>query len=259
MPSAIHGDTDSPGNVNPQPARKRAPAGAVQSNFWVFFGSIWLLVGLPFVLLAGYFIQQERQLATSGQIVDATVLTKDVGRAGDSVHHSVTYRFTTADGRTFEGKSEIPEAAWNSLTERGPVSVQYLPNRPSVNRVVGATKMTLLLIFTFVGTLLSIAGGTIVAVSLRHARTRRRLLTAGVRAPATIAEVKPMNLRVNGRTQWRMKYEYRDYQSKSHRRSMYLNADEAMRWKPGDTGEILFDPDRPASSVWLGRVDEGAP
>jgi hypothetical protein len=38
------------------PRNKRTLARAMQRHFWVFFGSIWLLVGLPFVLIAGYFI-----------------------------------------------------------------------------------------------------------------------------------------------------------------------------------------------------------
>ena len=36
---------------------------------------------------------------------------------------------------------------------------------------------------------------------------------------------------------------------------MYLNADEARRWKAGDLGDVLFDPDRPDRAVWLGRSD----
>ena len=255
MPAAKH--DSSAGAQTAGTSARGAAASAAQSHFWVLFGSIWLAVGLPFVLLAGYFIFRERQLTSSGQIADGIVLTKNVGRSGDSIHHSVTYRFTTPDGTTFEGKSEISEASWSSLTERGSVPIQYLPHRPTVNRVVGATKITLLLIFSCAGVLLSIAGGTLITVSLRKARTRRRLLTAGVRAPATVAEVTPMNLRVNGRTQWRMKYDYQDYQNRRHRQSMYLNADEAMRWKAGDTGDVLFDPDRPQSAIWLGRPDEG--
>jgi len=190
-------------------------------------------------------------------VVEAMVLTKDVGKSGDSVHHSITYRFTTDDGRTLEGKSEVSESIWNAVTERGPVSVAYMPGRPSSNAVVGASKRTLLLIFSLAGLVLSTVGGTLVVVSLRKSRTARRLLTAGVRAPATVTEVRPLNLRVNGRTQWRLKYEYHDYQSRPYRRAMYLDADEAMHWKPGDTGDVLFDPDRPATSVWLGKVDEG--
>ncbi len=76
-----------------------------------------------------------------------------------------------------------------------------------------------------------------------------------MRAPATVAEVKDMNLRVNGRTQWRLKYDYHDFFNRAHQRSMYLDADEASLWKPGDAGEVLFDPDRPDRAIWLGRAD----
>ena len=233
---------------------KRSLTGAVQGNFWILFGSIWLLVGLPFVLLAGYFIFQEHQLATTGRVVEAMVLTKDITRSGDAQHRSVRYRFTAADGETIEGKSEVRESVWSPLTERGPVRVAYLPNRPSVNRVVGSSELTMLLIFSFVGCLLSIAGGTIVTVAVRKARLRTRLLTDGVRAPATVADVTAMNLRVNGRTQWKLQYEYRDSRNRSHRQSLYLEADEARRWKPGDTGDVLFDPNRPDRAVWIGRT-----
>jgi uncharacterized protein DUF3592 len=242
--------------ITMNPDKARSLAGAMQSHFWVLFGSIWLVVGLPFVLLAGYFIVQERELATTGRVVEAIVLTKDIDRSGDSVNRSVTYRFTSADGRTIEGKSDVGKSIWNSVTERGPVSVAYLPNRPSVNHVVGTSKLTLLLVFSFVGGLLSIAGGTIATVALRSARMKRRLLTAGVRAPATVAEVKTMKVRLNGRPQWRLKYDYHDFRSRPHRRSMYLDADEASLWKPGDTGEVLFDPNRPDQAMWLGRAEE---
>jgi hypothetical protein len=125
-----------------------------------------------------------------------------------------------------------------------------------VNHVAGTSKLTLLLIFSVVGGLLSIAGGTIVTAALRSAQTKHRLLTAGVRAPATVAEVKSMNFRLNGRPQWRLKYDYHDFRSRSHRRSMYLDADEASLWKLGDTAEVLFDPDRPNHAMWLGRAQE---
>jgi hypothetical protein len=231
--------------------------GINQGNFWVLFGSIWLLVGLPFLLGPGYFILQERQLATNGLETEGIVVTKEVGRSGDSVHRKIGYRFT-ADGQTFEGTSEVSEERWNSVTERGPVPIEYLPGRPAVSRVVGASELTLLLIFSFVGLLLSIAGGTIVFVSLRRARTTRRLLTSGVRADASVTEVEPMNLRVNGRPQWRLKYEYRDHRSRQHVGSMYLDGEEAERWKAGDAGIVLFDPDRPATAVWLGTPENAA-
>jgi hypothetical protein len=52
---------------------------------------------------------QEHQLATTGRVVEAMVLTKDIDQSGNSVNRSVTYRFTNADGRTIEAG-----ATWES-------------------------------------------------------------------------------------------------------------------------------------------------
>lgn len=232
-------------------AAARSPRRTGHASFWTLFGSIFLLVGLPFVLLAGYFVMEEHQLAANGRVVEALVLTRDISRSGSNVTRSVTYRFDDADGRVIQGRSNVDEPRWSSLTERGPVDVVYLPHRSSVNRLVGASERVRLLIFAAVGCVLSLAGGTIVVLAVRQARMRRRLLTAGVRAPATVADVRPMNLRLNGRTQSRLTYEYRDFQARAHRRTQYLDADEASRWKAGDAGEVLFDPDDPDQALWL--------
>lgn len=40
-----------------KPDAKRPLAGALQSRFWVFFGSICLMVGLPFVPHARDFLE----------------------------------------------------------------------------------------------------------------------------------------------------------------------------------------------------------
>ena len=74
MPNATQDDPRPAHDVTGTPDAKRSLAGAVQSRFWVFFGSIWLMVGLPFVLLAGYFIVQERQLATTERVVEANIV-----------------------------------------------------------------------------------------------------------------------------------------------------------------------------------------
>lgn len=186
------------------------------------------------------------------------VLTKDISRSSDSSKHSITYRFETGAARTIQGRSDVSEETWNSLIERGRVPVVFLPERPSVNHAVGSSTVTLLAIFASVGALLSIAGGTIVTVALRTERMKQRLLTAGVAARAVVAEVTPMNLRVNGRTQWRLKYDYHDSQNQPHRRSVYLLAEEARTWQPGDAGGVLFDPERPQQAMWLGRPEEPA-
>ena len=102
---------------------------------------------------------------------------------------------------------------------------------------------------------MSTAGATIVLAALSKERTRRRLLTSGVAASAVVAEVAPMNLRVNGRQQWRLKFDYHDYRNQPHRGSVYMDPDEATLWAEGDRGQVLFDPERPATAIWLGRTE----
>ena len=220
----------------------------MKGSFWVWFGAIWLAVGLPFVLIAAFLVVDERRFETEGRLVEAMVLTKEI--------RHVTYRFDTPDHQRFEGHGDVPEATWNALTERGPIQVVYLRDRPASNRIAGESKRMLLALFAFLGGFLSLVGGTMLVGALRSARTKRRLLESGVRAAAIVAEVGAMNLRVNGRTQWRLKYDYHDYQNRPHRGTVYLAEDTARQWKAGDPGNVMFDPERPQKAIWLGKTEE---
>ena len=170
---------------------------AILNNFWLLFGSIWLTVGLPFLFVAGYFIVQERQLTTRGQVVDAMVLTKDITGSPDSdTQRSVTYRFTAEDGGVLQGRSDVSEEMWNALLERGPVAVVYLPGRPSVHHVVGAGKLTLLAIFASVGGLLLWQSGD-AGGALFDPEQLRHVVRPGV--PDFIRERRVAEHRVGGR------------------------------------------------------------
>ena len=50
----------------------------MKGSFWVWFGAIWLAVGLPFVLIAAYLAVDERRFETEGRLVEAMVLTKEI-------------------------------------------------------------------------------------------------------------------------------------------------------------------------------------
>lgn len=226
----------------------------IQRHFWFWFGGIWLTVGLAFLLLAGFFLREEQRFTRDSVTAEGTVLAKHVTGGGeDGIQHSVTYRFTTPGDRGVEGRSEVSEEAWYGLAEGGPVRIEYLPDRPQVSRVAGTGKTLLLLVFAIVGSVMSLAGGTILAVAAQKRRTRRRLLASGVAATAVVVDVSPTTFRINGRPQWRLTYEYRDYASQPHRGSLHVDADDAASWKPGDAGRVMFDPNRPSSNAWMGR------
>jgi hypothetical protein len=228
--------------------------------FWTLFGSIWLSVGLPFLVLSLLFAWQDWRLSTSGTTASGTVLIKEVARSGSTpsgptYRYTVHYRFEDADGRVREGKSDVPESTWTGVVEQQPVAIQRVPGS-SLHRVAGTHERWELAIFGGVGLLIGGAGALIVRADWRSRRRARRLQESGVRAVARVTSVEAARLRVNREQLWKIKYEYRDAEHRTRTGSTTVTADEAERWKAGDTAAILLDPAAPASTVWIGQATE---
>jgi len=45
------------------------------------------------------------------------------------------YRFTTTDGRTFDGKEDVLPELWGKLNVGDPVAVEYLAASPDTNQI----------------------------------------------------------------------------------------------------------------------------
>ena len=231
-----------------------------QLPFWTLFGSIWLTVGLPFLAMSLVFAWQDWRLSTSGSTARGIVLVKEVGRSGKTpsgptFRYTVHYRFEDGTGRVREGKSEVPEAQWSSVVEQQPVPIEYVRGS-SMHRVAGAHERWELAIFGGVGLLIGGAGALIIRADWRNRRRARRLQESGVRALARVTSVEAMRVRVNREQLWKIRYEYRDGEHRTHTGSTTVTADEAGRWKAGDTAAILLDPAAPASTVWIGQATE---
>ncbi len=235
-----------------------------RASFWTVFGSIWLTVGLPFILLAGFFAWQDWQLTTAGRAASGLVLLKDINRSGSgsgsgSFRRTVLYRFEAPDGRVRERRAEVPETMWTGLAERGPVSIEYVQDRAWIHRVAGTNERTELAIFGGVGLLVAGAGALIVRADWRRKRRAARLREIGVRALATVVSVDALNVRVNGEQVWRIRYEYLDSEHRTQRGSAYVRVEEAQRWTKGDKAAVLFDPAKPRSTAWVGEATEAGP
>ena len=229
-------------------------------SFWTLFGSIWLTVGLPFLLMTAFFAWQDWRLSTSGQTVNGLVLEKEVTRSGKTpsgptFRHSVRYRFA-GDGRTHEGTGEVTESTWSALVERQPVSIEHVPGRLSLHRIAGTNRRMELAIFGGIGLLIGGAGALIIRADWRRRRRVLRLQRTGVRAVAKVVSVEPSGLRVNREHLWTLRYEYRDNEHRVRQGRAQVTAEDAERWKEGDSGAILFDPAAPRSTVWIGDATE---
>lgn len=226
--------------------------------FWLVFGGIWLVVGLPFVFSAFHMFRTESRFSEEAASVQGTVLTRDIHRGrstngGSSTRYEVSYRFT-ADDRTFEHRDRVDVQTWEGLTERGPVEVQYLPDDPTQSRIAGETDRVGSFIMGGLGGFFAVAGGLIVAYDVRRRLLRARLQREGVSADATVTGVGPTNLSVNRVPQWVIRYRYADSRGRIHTgKSEYLSPEEAQEWKEGDVGRVRYDRQRPAKNVWFGR------
>jgi hypothetical protein len=228
-------------------------------SFWLFFGAIWLCVGLA--LLAGgvVFAATEAQyadaVATTGLVLGKDIVPAD---SDSSTEYRVRYRFTTDNGETVEGDEAVSVEAWEALVERGPIVVYYLPARPGASRLSAGADPTGPLIFGLMGIIFGGIGGILVVHSLRDIRRARRLLTLGTPVRATVLGVEQTNVSINRRNQFRVRYTYRDALGREYEgTSGYLDWTEAETWDPGDECLVHFDPARPEESYWIGRVEVG--
>jgi hypothetical protein len=228
-------------------------------NFWFWFGGIWLAVGLLFAGIGGGIAYDragvDERLAASGVVAEGVVLVKELDARDGSDRYNVEFRFDGPRGEAVRGSAKLDVEAWNALVERGPISVVYLADRPSTYRVPGQSSddAVLAIVFPLIGGVLTLVGGFVVANAVRMRRVRRVLLSSGSTAAATVVDVAPGNLRINGVPQLVLRYRFQDASGKSHEGKMPLSPDEAGRWSAGAMGRVRYDSRNPRSHVWTGQ------
>jgi hypothetical protein len=120
---------DARGTVTPTSRRSAWP---LLRWLCLVFGLIFLRLGCE----AGYY-------ETDGARVDGVVIQKTYspgtrstgGSQSSPARHSVSYRFTTKEGRTLEGRADVLPRTWRELEKGGRVVVEYVPSSPDTNRI----------------------------------------------------------------------------------------------------------------------------
>ena len=233
-------------------------------NFWLWFGGIWFAVGMPFLVIGLYLgfqhITVTKRLDAEGKTAEGMVLTKarktsssSSGRSSTPTYE-VTFRLLTPGG-TVLGKADVSGDTWDSLIEREPVRVTYLPDAPQHYRIEGQSGGWILpLIFTVMGSIFGGLGGFILLRARNLMQIKRRLQREGVTTTATVSDVRAANMRINGIQQLAIHYEYRDERGRSHSGKEMFPPEEAARWKEGDRVTIRYDRRNPGNSIWVGTA-----
>lgn len=233
-------------------------------NFWFWFGGIWLFCGSPFLIIGLYLGAQQitisKRLAAEGRMVEGIVLTKAItssssgsSRGSATPTYKITFRFLTAGGLV-TGGAEVTRDTWDSLVEREPIQITYLPDAPQHHRVEGqADGWMPPALMTILGGVFSSLGGFVLLRARSRLETMRRLQREGITTTATVSEVRMANMRINGVQQQAVHYQYRDERGRTYTGKESFPPEEADRWKEGDRVTIRYDRRRPNLSIWIGK------
>jgi hypothetical protein len=153
-------------------------AAGASRTFVFWFGSVWLALGLVFLVLAVHFgslaYDLGRRLDREGVSATGLVLAKKItgSRSGygsdPNPSFFVTLRFTTLRGETVKGEVEVTRGRWGRLIERSPIEVRYLPDAPDRFRVDGQRGSWLwLFVFAVLGVLFTLGGGLVLVLGPR--------------------------------------------------------------------------------------------
>ncbi|MGH9510209.1 MAG: hypothetical protein ACRD2M_09745, partial [Terriglobales bacterium] len=109
------------------------------------------------------------------------------------------------------------------------------------------------LVFGVVGGIVGSIGGFIIFNAIGTRRREKELSRSGVIAEATVTDIVPAYVRINGVPQLKLRYRFQDAQGKTREGSCTMSPEEAGNWLPGHTGTVRYDVRKPRVSIWIGR------
>lgn len=234
-------------------ARQESWLTLASRSFWIWFGGIWLLVGLSFLIGTCLMLGTLQELRRGGAEADGVVLDKWIEEQAGSTP-KIRYRFIAPDGQGYEGESELARQDWEAAREGDAVRLRYHPKWPILNQRKGEEpRAGRILAFLGIGALLTAIGGFLVVSWLAKLRRFVYLQEHGMLVEGTVVDVTPTGIIVNHERLHALRYQYRDHRGATREgKSRALAPEEALKWHPGDRGSVRYDRLRPSISEWMG-------
>lgn len=217
---------------------------------WMAVVELLTGVAIVIVAIASWLALVELRYEGSGQIANGTVVSRRE-RHRESTFH-VGYRFSVPDGRVVGGESEVGPVTYGQLEVGAPVSVQYIPDDPTWNRLHGQSGWELA---QWLGAVAVVAGAAllfVLAIRVSRERTERRLAAEGLSASAVVTAIDRLRLPM---AHWAIRYSYRDQDGSDRQgKSWTLREDEVTGWRVGDRCRVRYDRKDPAVSLFVERL-----
>lgn len=111
-----------------------------------------------------------------------------------------------------------------------------------------------LVVPSILGTVFLVIGGYFFRHGLEKSQREQRLRASGTMIEATVVAVEPTGTTINERRLWHVRYVYTAHTGNEYEgESGYLEAVEAQSYRVGERVSVLYDPEDPAQSAWVGR------
>jgi hypothetical protein len=152
-----------------------SPAKPTGGNWIVWLvGAVFFAAGSSLAVSGLLDLFEERRFEADGQLVEARIVGKDIQQAdrGErrSTAYTVTYRFSTKEGGSAEGRAVLKPDAWEKAKPGDGLRVQYLPARPEASRLQGESLWVDAIVALLVGPVFALLG----ALALLGAWLNRR-------------------------------------------------------------------------------------
>lgn len=169
-----------------------------------------LIFTLVFGTIGGVKLYSSRMLARGGidgsaQVLGHEIVTRRDRDGNATTRRLVTFRFQALSGETVTGTEAVSRAFYEGLEPGSRVAVRYMPDDPSVNALEPGTG---LFETVFLGAaLLALAVSALwAAVLARRKLSVLRAARHGEVREAAVTGHDATRVRVNGRTQYRMRW-----------------------------------------------------
>lgn len=226
-----------------------------RKSLLLWFGAAFLAGGLVCLFMGIDGAIEERRYQNDRRVAQAVVLTKSIKPASrdgnSSTRYEITYRFTTADGRTVEGIDAVSVETWEGLDAGSSFGITYLPDNLHASRAASSGSMESALAAIVLGSLFALVGGYFFVMNTMGVWRRWSILRNGATAQGTILAIEPTSTDIINVRQWEVRYQYRDHSGRIHQgTSADIAPKEARAFAIGDTVKVRFSREHPEESVW---------